>query len=94
MEQENEKNGSCSENLNNSKYKKGLASYASLAGQIFAAAWIAVWSGIKFAKDLQAASIQDFIFSGFAVAACFVPVFFNMIMDKIRGISCGISSSD
>jgi len=72
--------------------KKGFASIASLAGQIFAAAWVAVWSGVKFAQDLQAASIQDFIFSGFAIAGCFSPVFVNMAMDKIKDMKlCGTS---
>ena len=70
--------------------KKGFATVASLAGQIFAAAWVAIWSGVKFAQNLQSASIQDFIFSGFAIAGCFSPVFFNMVMDKIKDMKvCG-----
>ena len=77
------------------KEKKGLASYASLIGQIFAAAWVAVWSGIKFSADIQAVTMTDLIISGFTIAGCFTPVYFNMVMDKIKGIAlCGTSSSD
>lgn len=66
---------------------------ASLIGQIIAAVWIAVWSAYKFIKNIEAVSIQDFIVSGLAIAACFTPVYFNLIMDKIQGIKWGQESS-
>ncbi|MCQ2273058.1 MAG: hypothetical protein MJZ72_09800 [Bacteroidales bacterium] len=65
---------------------------ASLWGQIIAAAWIGGWNAAQFARDIiggQHISGNDIIFSGLAIAACFTPVYFNLIMDKIKEIKVG-----
>lgn len=67
--------------------KKGKAKIASLIAQIVAALWVAFWSGKKFINNDGA--ITDIIFSGFAIAACFSPVYFNLILDKIKNIKFG-----
>ena len=72
---------------NGKKEKKGEAKIASLIAQAVAAAWIAFWSGKKFATE--SVTIIDVIFSGFAIAACFSPVYFNMLLDKIKKIKFG-----
>ena len=73
--------------------EKGVhAKSASLWGQIAAAVWIGGWSAAQFIKDLisgQPLNIVTVIISGLAIAACFVPVYFNMLMDKIREITLG-----
>jgi hypothetical protein len=67
--------------------KKGKAKIASLIAQAVAAVWIAFWSGKKFATG--PVEILDVIFSGLAIAACFSPVYFNMLLDKIKKIKFG-----
>lgn len=70
--------------------KKGFgAKTASLWGQIIAAVWIAGWSAFKFIKGINDIAITDFILSGLSIAACFTPVYFNLIMDKIKEIKLG-----
>lgn len=70
--------------------KKGIkAKGASLWGQIVAAVWIGGWHAAQFAADIikgQHISGNEIIFSGLAIAACFTPVYFNLIMDKVREI--------
>ena len=72
---------------------KGIkAKGASLWGQIAAAGWIAGWSAAQFIKDLTAGrplDIKTVVISGVAIAACFTPVYFNLLMDKIREIKLG-----
>lgn len=65
------------------------AKTASLWGQIIAAVWIAGWSAFKFIKGINEIAITDFILSGLSIAACFTPVYFNLIMDKIKEIKLG-----
>lgn len=78
------------EKMNEEVKEKGIkAKSISLWGQIVAAVWIAAWSAYKFIKNIDEATITDFIFSGFAIAGCFVPVYFNLIMDKIKKIRFG-----
>ena len=81
------------ENTTNENEKKGIkAKGASLWGQIAAAVWIGGWNAAQFVKDLAAGvhiSGQDIIISGLAIAACFTPVYFNLIMDKIKEIKVG-----
>ena len=81
------------ENVTNENEKKGIkAKGASLQGQIAAAVWIGGWNAAQFIKDLAAGvhiSGQDIIISGLAIAACFTPVYFNLIMDKIKEIKVG-----
>ena len=81
------------ENTTNENEKKGIkAKGASLCGQIAAAVWIGGWNAAQIIKDLTAGvhiSGQDIIISGLAIAACFTPVYFNLIMDKIKEIKVG-----
>ena len=69
---------------------KGVkAKGASLWGQIAAAVWIAGWNSAQFVKDLIAGRTIDtmtIITSGVAIAACFTPVYFNLLMDKIKDL--------
>lgn len=81
------------EKLNNSEIpdspikKTGKAKITSLIAQIIAAIWVAVWSGKRF--FVGGGTTTDIILSGFAIAACFSPVYFNMILDKIKNIKFG-----
>lgn len=78
------------EKTNEEAKEKGIkAKGVSLYAQIAAAVWIAGWSAYKFIRNIDEATITDFIFSGFAIAGCFVPVYFNLIMDKIKKIRFG-----
>lgn len=73
--------------------KKGIkAKGASLWGQIAAALWIGGWNAAQFVKDIAAGTHidgTDIIISGLAIAGCFTPVYFNLLMDKIREIKLG-----
>ena len=74
----------------NENETKGIkAKGVSLWGQIIAAVWISGWNAAQFARDIvkgQHISGNDIILSGLAIAACFTPVYFNLIMDKIKEI--------
>lgn len=65
------------------------AKTASLWGQIVAALWVAGWSAFDFIKNFESIQITDIIFSGLAIAACFSPVYFNLLLDKIKEIKWG-----
>lgn len=73
--------------------KKGIkAKGASLWGQIAAAVWIAGWNAAQFATALiknQTINTSAVILSGLAIAACFTPVYFNLLMDKVKEIKLG-----
>lgn len=69
--------------------KKVHAKKASLWGQIIAAVWVAGWSAFNFIKNASSIQITDIIFSGLAIAACFSPVYFNLLLDKIKEIKWG-----
>lgn len=69
--------------------KKVHAKNASLWGQIIAAVWVAGWSAFNFIKNASSIQITDIIFSGLAIAACFSPVYFNLLLDKIKEIKWG-----
>ena len=72
--------------------KKVKAKSASLWGQIIASIWIAGWNSAQFVKDIiNGVHIDgtDIILSGLAISACFTPVYFNLIMDKIKDIRFG-----
>lgn len=77
----------------NENEKKGIkAKGASLWGQIAAAVWIGGWNAAQFASDIfkgQHVNATEIIISGLAIAACFTPVYFNLIMDKIKEIKLG-----
>lgn len=81
-----EKSG-LSENSDQLKNKTYKAKTTSLIAQIIAALWVALWSAKNFI--VSGGEINDIIFSGFAIAACFSPVYFNMILDKIKTIKFG-----
>lgn len=77
---------------NKSETKGIKAKNASLWGQIAAAIWIGGWSSAQFLQNLkngQQIRATDIIISGLAIAACFTPVYFNLIMDKIKEIKLG-----
>jgi hypothetical protein len=68
------------------------AKTASLWGQIIAAVWVGGWCSVQNIKDIIAGNhidIKEIIFSGLAIAACFSPIYFNLIMDKIKEIKLG-----
>lgn len=81
------------ESTTNENEKKGIkAKGVSLWGQIAAAVWIGGWTAAQFARDIfkgQHVSVIEIILSGLAIAACFTPVYFNLIMDKIKEIKLG-----
>lgn len=62
---------------------------ASLWAQIIAAVWIAGWSAFKFARAPEAIDMIDVMLSGVTIAACFIPVYFSIILDKIKEIKLG-----
>lgn len=65
---------------------------SSLIAQIIASAWIVGWSAFKFISDPSGIDIQDVIFSGVGIAACFTPVYFSIVMDKVKEWKLGASS--
>ena len=72
--------------------KEIKAKSVSLIGQIIASVWVGGWCSAQFIKDIVNGNhieITDILISGFAIAGCFVPVYFNMIMDKIKKIKFG-----
>ncbi|MCQ2076136.1 MAG: hypothetical protein MJZ20_03740 [Bacteroidaceae bacterium] len=81
------------ENETNENETKGIkAKGASLWGQVIASVWVGGWNAAQFIRDIthgQHISANDIIFSGFAIAACFTPVYFNLIMDKLKEIKAG-----
>lgn len=81
------------ENTTNENEKKRIkAKGVSLWGQIAAAVWIGGWTAAQFTRDIfkgQHVSVIEIILSGLAIAACFTPVYFNLIMDKVKEIKLG-----
>jgi len=76
---------------------KGIsAKFSSLIAQIVAAIWITGWAAYKFISAPASIDIGDVIFSGVGIAACFTPVYFSIIMDKIKEwkLGAGIAKSD
>lgn len=75
------------------KEKSGIkAKSVSLWGQIIAALWIAGWHSAQFVSNIKNGIQIDcisIITSGLSIAACFTPVYFNLIMDKIKDIKFG-----
>lgn len=69
--------------------KKLKAKPVSLIGQIVAAVWVAGWSAFDFIKNFASIQITDIIFSGLAIAACFSPVYFSLLLDKLKEIKWG-----
>lgn len=78
------------------KKKKGAKEY-SLFAQVIAAVWIGGWSALKFVKIIASGNfasldMMEIIFSAFSIAACFTPVYFSIVMDKIKSIKFGDSA--
>ena len=70
----------------NVQEKKGVsAKGSSLWAQIVAAFWIGGWSAFSFISGRDIA-IVDIMLSGLGIAATFIPVYFSIIMDKIKEI--------
>lgn len=70
--------------------KKELkAKPVSLIGQIVASLWVAGWSAFHIIKNVSTIQITDIIYSGLAIAACFSPVYFNLLLDKVKEIKWG-----
>jgi hypothetical protein len=67
---------------------KITAKTSSKWGQIISALWIAGWCAFTFITGCSI-PIGDIVFSGLAIAASFIPVYFNLIMDKIKEIKLG-----
>ena len=61
----------------------------SLKSQLIAALWIAGWSAFKFIREPTEISVNDVLFSGLGIAACFSPVYLSIVMDKIKEIRFG-----
>jgi len=61
---------------------------SSLFAQIIAALWIAGWCSFTFATGRDI-SVMDIIISGIAISATFLPVYFSIIMDKLKDIKLG-----
>lgn len=77
---------------NENETKRIKAKNASLWGQIAAAVWIGGWQSAQFISNLiKGIEINPIhiMLSGLAIAACFTPVYFNLIMDKIKDIKLG-----
>ena len=93
MDNENNEINETERNVTTDNEKKGVkAKSASLWGQIVAAVWIGGWNAAQFTSSIihgEHISGNDIIFSGLAIAACFTPVYFNLIMDKVREIKAG-----
>lgn len=61
---------------------------SSLLAQIIASVWIAGWSAFSFISGRKL-DMGDIMLSGMGIAACFLPVYFSIIMDKIKEIKLG-----
>ena len=77
----------------NKEESKGVkAKGASLWGQIVAAVWVAGWSATEFIKTLINGGhleLEDVAKSGLIIAICFSPVYFSILMDKVKEIKLG-----
>jgi len=68
--------------------KMPSAKGSSKVAQIFAAIWIAGWSAYKFISGASL-TVEDIMLSGIGIAATFTPVYFSIILDKIKDIRIG-----
>lgn len=69
------------------KKKRGAKQY-SLFAQIFASVWVIVLTLCK-GFGIVALEISDIIYSGIAIAGIFMPVYFSILLEKIRDIRWG-----
>jgi hypothetical protein len=68
--------------------EKPGAKHYSLAAQIISGIWIAVHTILK-GCGLSKLEMSDIIYSGIAIAAIFMPVYFSIFLDKIKDIRFG-----
>jgi hypothetical protein len=72
------------------KEEKGLhAKPASLLGQVVAALWIIGFGSYYIVTNIATIKVTDIILLGLAIAAAFTPVYFNLVMEKIKDIRWG-----
>lgn len=57
-------------------------------GQIFTAIWIIGWCAYKFLSS-KIIEVTDVIYSALGITACFSPVYFSIMLDKIKDIKFG-----
>lgn len=69
------------------KKKRGAKQY-SLFAQIFASVWVIVLTLCKGFR-IVSLEISDIIYSGIAIAGIFMPVYFSILLEKIRDIRWG-----
>jgi hypothetical protein len=65
--------------------KKTGAKQYSLFAQIFSGLWIAVHTILK-GLGITHLEMSDIVYSGIAIAAIFMPVYFSIFLDKIKDI--------
>ena len=68
----------------------------SLLSQIIGAVWIGGWNAFQFVHDIlngNHVDVQDIVYSGIAVVACFSPVYLSIVLDKIKSIRFGGDSA-
>jgi hypothetical protein len=70
--------------------KKMGAKQYSLFAQIFSGLWIAVHTILK-GLGITHLDMADIVYSGIAIAAIFMPVYFSIFLDKIKDIKIGKS---
>jgi hypothetical protein len=68
--------------------KKLGAKQYSLFAQIFSCLWIAVHTILK-GIGITNLDMEDIVYSGIAIAAIFMPVYFSIFLDKIKDIKIG-----
>jgi hypothetical protein len=68
--------------------KKLGAKQYSLFAQIFSGLWIAVHTVLK-GMGIVNLEMSDIVYSGIAIAAIFMPVYFSIFLDKIKDIRLG-----
>lgn len=69
--------------------KTASAKEQSKWAQVIAAIWIAGWSAFKFISNSAEMTVEDIMLSGIGIAAIFTPVYFSIILDKIKDIRLG-----
>jgi hypothetical protein len=70
--------------LENQEKKIGAKQY-SLFAQIFSGLWIAVHTVLK-GMGIVKLEMTDIVYSGVAIAAIFMPVYFSIFLDKVKDI--------
>jgi hypothetical protein len=68
--------------------KKLGAKQYSLFAQIFSGLWIATHTILK-GLGITNLDMSDIVYSGIAIAAIFMPVYFSIFLDKIKDIKIG-----